>query len=172
MTKTIQIETANRNDWSEILSITRAAYNEYAQKSDKTFWESYQLSIERTILTDDSVIRIVARDDKHILGTIIYCPPYEQQLGDVFVKNPFPEMRLLAVPPEGRNQGIAGRLIEYCEDKAGKEGSPTITLHTTVLMETAKQMYERRGYLRFAEIDFEPIPGFIVWGYKKDLLRQ
>jgi len=40
---------------------------------------------------------------------------------------------------------------------------------TTVLMQTAKSMYERRGYVRSVELDFEPAPGFVVWGYTKQL---
>jgi hypothetical protein len=34
-------------------------------------------------------------------------------------------------------------------------------------MQTAKQMYERRGYTRYPDIDFEPVAGFVAWGYWK-----
>ena len=168
MHKTTEIDVAGKDDWSAVLSLTMAAYDEYAEASDKTFWSVYQQSIEKTILTDESVVRIVAKEGATILGAVLYCPPYEKQMGNAIVKNPFPEMRLLAIPPEFRNRGLAGRLIDFCEEKARSSGSQTITLHTTVLMQTAKQMYERRGYLRYPEIDFEPVPGFIVWGYRKD----
>jgi ribosomal protein S18 acetylase RimI-like enzyme len=77
-------------------------------------------------------------------------------------------MRLLAIPTEFRNLGIAKLLIEECERRA-QASSGAMTLHTTDLMKTAKAMYEHRGYTRFPEIDFEPVPGFFVWGYKKML---
>jgi len=167
MNTTITIETAPPDMWKEVLSVTMESYREYESQSNPEFWTNYQKSIERSLLVDDQPERIVARLGSTILGAVLYCPPYERKMGNAIVKNPFPEMRLLAVPPRSRNRGIGAKLIDYCEEKARASGSPTITLHTTVLMQTAKQMYERRGYKRFEEIDFEPVPGFIVWGYKK-----
>ena len=168
MNKTIAIDVATKDEWGEVLSVTKAAYIEYAQHSDKAFWRSYEQSIEKTVMTDDRVVRLVARDNEKILGSVLFCPPYEKKVGSAFVSNPYPEMRLLAVPPSSRNRGLAAQLIDFCEEKARSEGYPTITLHTTVLMQTAKQMYERRGYIKYPEIDFEPVPGFVVWGYRKD----
>lgn len=168
----LKLEVAKEHEWGEVLSVIQDAYAEFEGDSDEEFWKGYQRSIEKTILEDDSVIRIVAKDrtsdgDK-IVAAVLYCLPHERQLGNAVVKNPFPEFRLLAVPPQSRNRGLAGLLIEHCEAMAREAGSPTITLHTTVLMQTAKNMYERRHYIRYPEIDFEPVPGFIVWGYRKD----
>lgn len=169
MTTTISVQPAAPEEWGAALAVTRAAYAEYAEKSEKEFWNSYERSIEKTLLTDESVTRIVAKVDSTVVAAVVYCPPYERRMGPSIVKNPYPEIRLLAVPPEHRSKGIAGKLIDYCENKAAASGASKITLHTTVLMQTAKQMYERRGYVRYEEIDFEPVPGFIVWGYQKDI---
>jgi ribosomal protein S18 acetylase RimI-like enzyme len=169
MINTIEVTTADISDWNTVLEVTIKAYAEYSVSSDKAFWKSYQESIQKTILKDAHAERIVAKMDAKIVGAVLYCPPAEKQMGKAMVKNPFPEMRLLAVPPEFRNHGIAGLLIDFCEEKARQSGSKVITLHTTVLMQTAKAMYERRGYQRYEAIDFEPVPGFIVWGYKKNL---
>ncbi|HEY9777562.1 MAG TPA: GNAT family N-acetyltransferase [Planktothrix sp.] len=165
----LDIETAKSGEWDEILKVTLAAYEEYARDSSPEFWSNYQKSIERTILTDDSITRIVAREGDKIVGAVLFCSPYEKVMGGALVKNPFPEMRLLAISPAHRNRGIGALLIDFCEVKARAEGWPTITLHTTVLMQTAKQMYERRGYERYTDIDFVPVPGFTVWGYRKDI---
>ncbi len=166
---TIEITTASTDEWQSVLTVTKQSYEEYAIASDKDFWNNYQQSIENTILHDDIPTRIVAKMDTKIVGAVLYCPPYEKLMGKDLVKNPFPEMRLLAVPPEFRNHGIAAKLIEFCEEKARQSGSKTMTLHTTVLMQTAKDMYERRGYERYTEIDFVPVPGFTVWGYRKEI---
>jgi ribosomal protein S18 acetylase RimI-like enzyme len=78
-------------------------------------------------------------------------------------------MRLLAVSPTARNAGIGRALIEECERRARQAGAGAITLHTTHLMSVAKAMYERRNYERYPSIDFEPVPGFLVMGFKKNL---
>jgi hypothetical protein len=36
-------------------------------------------------------------------------------------------------------------------------------------MQTAMAMYERRGFKRYSQIDFSPVPGFLVRGYIKQL---
>ena len=38
------------------------------------------------------------------------------------------------------------------------------------MMQTALRMYERMGFVRAPELDFHPAPGFIVKGYRLDLL--
>ena len=165
----ITIEESPVSQWSKVATITREAYAEYSASSDKNFWSMYEKSTENTILRDEVAVRLVAKRGNEILGSVLYCPPYKRNVGVREFNNVLPEMRLLAVPPSNRNLGIAGALIRYCEEKAAATGFDTITLHTTVLMQTAKAMYERRGYLRYPELDFEPVPGFVVWGYRKEL---
>ena len=151
-----------------IAKLTKAAYSEYASESDPEFWARYETSTESTLLTDDSVLRLVADVGGTIAATVLLCPPYDVKFGEKRVQNPYPEMRLLAVSPAHRKFGLGALLIDECEKRVRESGSESITLHTTILMKTAKAMYERRGYERYTQIDFEPVPGFVVWGYKKN----
>lgn len=163
----IQIREAALAERTQIAAITRESYSEFEKTADPQFWREYELSTERTLLYDESILRLVALCDEEIAGTVLLCPPYETRYGGKVVKNAYPEMRLLAVPPKHRNYGVAAKLIDECESRTRNSGYDAITLHTTRLMETAKAMYERRGYSRYAEIDFEPVPGFVVWGFIK-----
>jgi ribosomal protein S18 acetylase RimI-like enzyme len=122
-------------------------------------------------MSESGVLRFIASIDDDPVGSVVYCPPYERQLGDRIIKNIYPEMRLLSVLPNFRNKGIANWLIEACEGQAQVQNAEAITLHTTSLMAVARAMYERRGYTRYSEIDFEPVPGFTVLGYIKKLTR-
>ena len=152
---------------SEIVEIFRASYSEYALESDPGFWSLYQASSRETLLNDESVQRIVVEIDHKIVGSVLICQPNNRKFGKAEFQNPYPEVRLLGILPECRSTGIASLLINECEDRIKSAGYAAITLHTTVLMQTAKAMYERCGYVRFAEIDFDPVPGFTVWGYIK-----
>jgi len=156
------VKEARSNERHTVVDITLAAYGQYEKDSAPDFWTIYCENIRQVIFQDSSATILVAREQNTIKGSVLFCPP-----DSGVVKNELPEMRLLAVPPEFRNLGIANRLIEECERRAASSGG--LTLHTTQLMTTAKAMYERRGYTRFQEIDFEPVPGFIVLGYKKKL---
>jgi|688.fasta_scaffold1088353_1 ribosomal protein S18 acetylase RimI-like enzyme len=169
----LQIKVASESDLQPIVDVTLAAYEEYATKMGAKFWAEYVASI-KAALANAQLTRILVTDTEQkapgdALGAVVYCPPYEKEMGDRVVRNPFPEMRLLAIAPSARNRGIAAQLINECEERARKEGFSAITLHTTSLMVTAKSMYERRGYKRYPEIDFSPAENFYVMGYIKTL---
>jgi hypothetical protein len=44
-----------------------------------------------------------------------------------------------------------------------------LTLHTTDIMRAAMRLYERMGFQRSPELDFQPVPEVIVKGYRLDL---
>ncbi len=165
----IKTREALRDEWRVIAEITKTANNEYAPAMDKDFWQGYEESTREKLLTETDILRLLALEGDTIVGSVIYCPPYEIQLAGKLVKNPHPEFRLLSVLPEHRNKGIANVLIDACEARARHDNEEAITLHTTRFMSVAKAMYERRGYQRFDTIDFEPVPGFTVMGYIKPL---
>jgi GNAT superfamily N-acetyltransferase len=154
------VEEAKTEERKTALAITLDAYAQYEAAGGPEFWQRYSENIRRTILEDFSATILLAKEDGIVKGSVLFCP---HVMGAE--TNHFPEMRLLAVPTQFRNRGLANLLIDECEKRAAQAGG--LTLHTTELMQTAKAMYERRGYQRFPDIDFEPVPGVIVWGYKK-----
>lgn len=171
----LQTKVAGEADLHTIVDVTLAAYQEYAEKMGQEAWAEYLGSI-KALLATPQLTRLLVYDtedgngsERNAVGAVVYCPPYEKEMGDRLVRNPFPEMRLLAITPSARNRGLAAQLINQCEERAQKQGFNAITLHTTVLMATAKSMYERRGYIRYPEIDFSPAENFLVMGYIKHL---
>jgi ribosomal protein S18 acetylase RimI-like enzyme len=166
----LKVDRASDTEREIVAAVTLEAYNQYAPQMDPALWAGYQANIRDAILTKSATIILIAKETENtkeqekeaIKGSVLFVPPMSGR-----VKVDLPEMRLLAVAPQYRQLGIADLLIKECEQMAKSSGA--LTLHTTDLMQTAKAMYERRGYMRFPEIDFEPGPGFFVWGYKKML---
>lgn len=76
--------------------------------------------------------------------------------------------RLLAVNPEIRGKGLGKLLIELCMTQAKKEGFDYLVIHSTKSMMTAWKMYERMGFVRFPEIDFNQ-NGVNVFGFRYQL---
>ncbi len=56
-----------------------------------------------------------------------------------------------------------------CIRRARSLGATCLNLHTTDMMQVAKQMYERMGFVRAPELDFYPDPNVIVKAYRLDL---
>ena len=73
--------------------------------------------------------------------------------------------RLLAVDTKERGIGLGKLLIEACFNQARKEGFQHVLIHSTKFMMVAWKMYERMGFVRFPEIDFEK-NGVLVYGFK------
>lgn len=63
-------------------------------------------------------------------------------------------IRLLAVTPAARGQGVGKALTRDCIERAGALGRSSVVLHTTRAMETAWRMYEQLGFRRSPDLDF------------------
>ena len=68
-------------------------------------------------------------------------------------------IRGLAVRPDAQGGGVASRLLEAAEAAMRQRGCTTITLDTTIPLERAMQLYERRGYRQSGVVrDFFGMP--------------
>ena len=63
--------------------------------------------------------------------------------------------RALAVHPAVRGHGIARTLLATCESLAREAGAPVFAFHTASFMTKAIALYERLGYRRAPEFDFD-----------------
>ena len=77
----------------------------------------------------------------------------------------WPEVRLLAVAPAARGQGVGAALMKECMQRARHSGTRALALHTTDIKNAATRLYERMGFQRAPELDFEPAPGVTAKGY-------
>ncbi len=75
-------------------------------------------------------------------------------------------IRLLGVHPSYRAHGIGRALMKECLRRCRKEGITTVGLHTTEMMDVARRMYERMGFVRVTKFDFYPRPGTVVMAYQ------
>ena len=73
-------------------------------------------------------------------------------------------LRLLAVNPEARGNGVGRALTPKCIELAHEKQQSQVALHTTQYMNSAWALYEKMGFKRFEEIDFLqgelPVSGF------------
>jgi GNAT superfamily N-acetyltransferase len=63
--------------------------------------------------------------------------------------------RALAVHPDARGHGVARALLASCERLAREAGAPVFAFHTASFMTKAIALYERLGYRRAPEFDFD-----------------
>ena len=159
-TKNVILRDANAADRQAAIELTIAAYAQYAHYMPPEGWDMYRENIVATLEARGAGEHIVAVQSDALVGSAVLIFPETQNTTDV------PEMRLLAVAPAARGQGLGHLLTNECIRRVRAAGFPSITLHTHEIMRVAMQMYERMGFVRAPELDFSPPGGSAVKGYR------
>jgi ribosomal protein S18 acetylase RimI-like enzyme len=118
---------------------------------------------------EGGVERIVAEQNGALLGSVMLYSPAANAYGDAVAAAGWPELRLLAVAPAAREQGVGTALVEECMQRARRAGAGALGLHTSESLQAAIRMYERLGFVRAPEGDFRPDGAELVMAYRVTL---
>jgi ribosomal protein S18 acetylase RimI-like enzyme len=167
---TASLRDAHPHELDAIGAMMVAAYAEFMPPTPVPEWRAYEDEIRdvRRRLPDATLI--VAEDVGRLLGAVTYYPDATKETNTRWPPS-WAVFRLLAVHPDARGRGIGRRLTEECIRRACATGREAIGLHTTQLMNVARAMYERIGFVRVPELDFLPMPTFRVMAYRLTLSR-
>ena len=166
--KGVQVRGARRGDAGSIEEVTLSAYQQYAAVMPPALWERYRQNIGATLAAAPPETQIVVEESGWIVGSVLLYPAGTGIVlpGGGSMTLPFPEVRLLAVAPSARGKGIGALLIDECVRRARESGATALTLHTTDMMQAAMRLYERMGFQRAPDLDFEPAPGVTAKGFR------
>lgn len=157
-----------------ILQVTLAAYREYEAIMQPLHWKLYKQNIIATLAAPGPAEQFVALLEGQVVGTVLLYPegssPGGSESGRQGLR--WPEVRLLAVAPQARDQGIGEALMARCIEHARSVGAEAIALHTNDMMVAAVHLYRRIGFERAPELDFSPVGEVVIKGYKFDLTRS
>lgn len=152
-------------DHAPLRALTLAAYSEYAAQIP-AHWDAYRANILATLARPEPAEQWVAEQGSALVGGVLLYP------ADAGARRPaWPEVRLLAVAPAARNQGVGAALMHRCIGRAQEAGASALALHTSPLMRAAIRLYTHLGFQRAPELDFEPAPGLTILGYRLALPR-
>lgn len=103
---------------------------------------------------------LVAVADGRLLGGVTFVPS-GGLMADI-ARSGEAEIRMLAVDRAGRGRGAGEALVRACVDRArATEGCVRIVLSTQRTMHGAHRIYERLGFVRTPERDWNPIPQLV-----------
>jgi N-acetylglutamate synthase-like GNAT family acetyltransferase len=159
------IRNVRLEEIKEVSALLGEAYQQYENLIRPEAWKHYQEDIVDVCSRLDESDLIVAERDGRLVGCVTLYLDAERAMPGVWLADSA-VIRLLAVHPAYRNRGIGRALMEECISRCRQANIKVIGLHTTEIMDIARQMYERMGFARVPESDFHPAPNVTVMAYR------
>ncbi len=161
------VRDARTGELDQVASLMGYAYREYQAHFPPDTWERYAANIMdvRSRLKVSELI--VAEQSGSVAGAVTLYPNV------VNAEQEWPTgwagVRLLAVHPNARGQGIGRVLMDECLRRSRRRRSAAVGLHTSDIMRVARGLYERMGFVRVPEFDFRTGSNWNVMAYRLDL---
>lgn len=112
---------------------------------------------------------VVALDGDEVLGTVTWCPP-ASPYRELSTDDGQGEFRMLAVSPQARRRGVGRALVRWCLDHARAQGLREVLICSLPQMTSAHAMYADLGFVRALDLDWSPVPGVELWGFRLPLV--
>jgi GNAT superfamily N-acetyltransferase len=106
----------------------------------------------------------VAELDGEVVGTVTFCPPGSPHRE--VAADDEGEFRMLAVSPKAQGRGVARQLVERCLDRCRDLGLETLAICSMPQMTAAHAVYSRFGFERAEDLDWSPVDGVVLWGFR------
>lgn len=146
------------------------AYSPYADLIPSGHWGALRQSLQSEADQFPGAECIVAEFEGELAGSVVLFPPKADAYDGLVDAVEYPEVRMLAVDEAFRGQGVALALIEECIARSRAKGYRQIGLHTGEFMKPAIQLYEKLGFRRVPEHDFQPADdGINVRAYRLEM---
>ena len=161
----MHIRHARPDEYQHVGELTAAAYSGFLDGPDDPYADQLRNAEARALEAELWVA--VDPDDHRLLGTVTICldgSPW-REIG----RADEGEFRMLAVAPEAQGQGVGLALTRFCLDRFREVGTTGVVLSTLAEMTAAHRIYERLGFERAPERDWEPYPGLPLLAFHRDL---
>jgi ribosomal protein S18 acetylase RimI-like enzyme len=106
--------------------------------------------------------------DPELCGCVTFVPDAASPWAEL-AKDDEAVIRMLGVDPSAQGRGIGRALVEECVVRAEGSGRGAVFLYSTRAMTVAHRIYERLGFVRLPERDWDVLPDLTLLAYRLDL---
>ncbi|MEJ5330955.1 MAG: GNAT family N-acetyltransferase [Desulfobaccales bacterium] len=155
----VSLREAGPEDLDRAEALVREAYAEFRPEFSEEIWQKWLDNVSRAVHAPEGVL-FLAEVAGELAGVVKFYPDARQSgLGR------WPagaaSMRVPAVAPRFRGQGVGSLLVREVLRRARTLGIGTIYLYTGKFMHAARRLYEGLGFVRAPE--FEKTPGPLAY---------
>ncbi len=163
------LRDARPEELGAVRDLTLRAYAEHAAIMAPAAWAGLDAAVRAALDDVGAEDRIVAERDAVLLGSVMLFPPTTDAYRGAAVRVTWPVLRLLAVDPGARGQGVGHALVDECVRRARRMGAAELGLHSSESLRAAIRMYQRMGFERAPEHDFHPPGAELVMAFRLPL---
>jgi ribosomal protein S18 acetylase RimI-like enzyme len=158
---TVRVRPAHTDELERVGDITAAAYTHDGHVAED---DDYVAHLRDAATRGREAELYVALVDGVLAGTVTFCPEGSRwrEVG----REGEGEFRMLAVAPEHRRQGVAEALVGLCLERSRELGYDAVVLSSLESQAPAQRIYERLGFVRVPDRDWEPVPGVALMGFR------
>lgn len=150
---TLEIRPARPAELDEVGRLLVESFSAYAAALTPAVAATYLAEVAEVDRRVAVAEVLVATCEGVVVGSVTFVP----DAGDD--DHPWPEggsvLRLLAVAPPWRGRGVGRLLVDACIRRALVRERRFLALHTAPFMQAATHLYERMGFVRAPEWDFD-----------------
>ncbi|MGA2210431.1 MAG: GNAT family N-acetyltransferase [Acidimicrobiales bacterium] len=145
----MEIRPIRPDEYDTLGQITVEAYRNLQRDTRYGDYEKELMAVAARAV--DSVV-LVAVDGDEVVGGVTYVPDAERSMSE-FSDPDAAGIRMLAVRPDCQGAGVGKALTAACIEQARADGRSRILLHSTEVMQVAREMYRRMGFVEVPELD-------------------
>lgn len=163
------IRNARQNEFDAVGQLMVGVYSQldgFPKPSEQPAYYQMLATIGNLTNRPATELLVAVDFDNTILGCVVYFSDM-QFYGPGGIASSQPNaagFRLLAVAPHFRNKGIGRALTQACIEKSRQKNLEQVIIHSSKSMQTAWNLYERLGFERSEDLDFQqgklPVFGF------------
>lgn len=162
----ITIREARPDEHEAARALTLAAYAPLANVMTPPAWAGLANALQSALATTSPHEQLVAVQGDMLVGSVRLFPASTGDPDGSGGRMIWPELRLLAVAPAARSQGVGTALVRACIERARAAGAPALGLYTSASMRSAIALYERLGFTRVPAYDFQPPGAELITAYR------
>lgn len=169
MEQEYRVRNARPEEFQEVGQLLVNTYSQidgFPKKEEQPDYYSLLANIGQFTRRPATELLVAVAPDGRLAGCVVYFSDmqYYGSGGTATQEKNASGFRLLAVDPDFRNKGIGKLLSIACIQKARKDRNEKLVIHSTKSMKVAWKMYEKLGFERAPELDFQqqdlPVFGF------------
>lgn len=131
--------------------------------------EDYELELRDVAGRVANAEVLVAIDtDGRLLGGITFISAHPSPYSEFDHENTA-GVRMLSVHPGARGQDVLEALLQACIDRATALGRSALIAHSGTLVRAVHRVYLRLGFVRDPNLDWWPLPGIELLGFRLEL---